>query len=215
MNVCHRSWCSDRCQDAVLVKDACVSCTIIPSNSDNTTNKRNKSGNPSLERKLITQLKTEYKDLSTITRKISAYTKDIITSLSIKNKRKSSSCESACENNADEDDEMEAMAIEYFDKSGQPCLKLRLIRSSKDLSEDNQKSKYNHGLSSDSDIAEQESSFTEKNKGLLQRIFTDRFRSVDETSSNCNNSTIYSYLMFSRRTGLGQSKDKSNTINSC
>lgn len=74
---------TDSFQDAILVKDVGISCNLLNNNaidSDITI-----SG---VESYLVRQLKLEYNELSSITRKINAYTKDILNTLASRCKRK-------------------------------------------------------------------------------------------------------------------------------
>lgn len=67
--------------DAVLVKDVGISCMLLNQSVP-------KISIPEANSYLVKQLKREYNDLSNITSKITAYTKDILNNLSKKNQRK-------------------------------------------------------------------------------------------------------------------------------
>ncbi|XP_024937573.1 uncharacterized protein LOC107264533 isoform X3 [Cephus cinctus] len=126
-----RSCASDRGPyDAVLVKDVGVSCTITDKDSKNSI----------LENYLLDRLKTEYSDLSTITKKIGVYTKDILQSLSSRSKgmarsiRKNirqpeagrSSEKSKFLQKLTSESTSTPVALQCSDQNGNPCLKLRL-----------------------------------------------------------------------------------------
>ncbi|CAK9803771.1 hypothetical protein ANTPLA_LOCUS3812 [Anthophora plagiata] len=102
----------DRYSDAVLVKDVGVSCLLL---------NQNISEMPIPETKtLVKQLKREYTDLSNITTKITAYTKDILDHLTTRNKRKHQLLKNLVTSK-------HAMASQYIDSKDNLCLKLRLF----------------------------------------------------------------------------------------
>ncbi|EZA46722.1 hypothetical protein X777_02382 [Ooceraea biroi] len=94
----------DSFQDAILVKDVGVSCSLLNENVID-------SNIPisGVESYLIRQLKLEYNELSSITRKINAYTKDILSNLATRCKRKD----------------------QALQKLENPCLKLRFCNDTK------------------------------------------------------------------------------------
>lgn len=73
----------DGFQDAVLVKDVGVSCNLL--NKNTVEPDISISG---VENYLVKQLKLEYNELSNITRKLNAYTKDILNNLASRCRRK-------------------------------------------------------------------------------------------------------------------------------
>lgn len=79
----YRSNRTDGLQDAVLVKDVGISCNLL--NKNTIKSDISISG---VENYLIKQLKLEYNELSNITRKLNAYTKDILSNLASRCRRK-------------------------------------------------------------------------------------------------------------------------------
>lgn len=69
-------------QDAILVKDVGVSCNLLNNAIDSDISISE------VESYLVRQLKLEYNELSSITRKINAYTKDILNTLASRYRRK-------------------------------------------------------------------------------------------------------------------------------
>ncbi|KAK1118952.1 hypothetical protein K0M31_013723 [Melipona bicolor] len=108
----YRSNKSDKCTDAVLVKDIGVSCKLLNQNTS-------KMSLPET-RILVKHLKKEYNDLTSITNKITAYTKDILSHLSKKNQRKHPFLKDLIASK-------HAIASQYVDTKGNLCLKLRLF----------------------------------------------------------------------------------------
>ncbi|CAK9833327.1 hypothetical protein ANTRET_LOCUS10029 [Anthophora retusa] len=102
----------DRYSDAVLVKDVGVSCLLLNQNMSEMPIPGTKT--------LVKQLKREYTDLSNITTKITAYTKDILDHLAIRNKRKHQLLKDLVTSK-------HAMASQYIDSKDNLCLKLRLF----------------------------------------------------------------------------------------
>lgn len=80
-------------QDAVLVKDVGVSCNLLNKNAIEPD--ISISG---VENYLVKQLKFEYNELSNITKKLNAYTKDILSSLASRCKRKDQVLEKLVQN---------------------------------------------------------------------------------------------------------------------
>ncbi|XP_076172880.1 uncharacterized protein LOC143149427 isoform X2 [Ptiloglossa arizonensis] len=99
--------------DAVLVKDVGISCMLLNQSVP-------KISIPEANSYLVKQLKREYNDLSNITSKITAYTKDILNNLSKKNQRKTQMIKKLVSSK-------HAIASQYVDNKGNLCLKLRLI----------------------------------------------------------------------------------------
>ncbi|XP_026674192.1 uncharacterized protein LOC113465057 [Ceratina calcarata] len=112
----YRSNKSDSNSDAVLVKDVGVSCTLlnIPWPEDFSRSLFPQSKN------LVKHLKEEYDDLSNITHKITAYTKDILGQLSKRDERKQQLLKDLTGTN-------HAAASQYVDGGGNLCLKLRFL----------------------------------------------------------------------------------------
>ncbi|KOX68851.1 Non-homologous end-joining factor 1 [Melipona quadrifasciata] len=108
----YRSNKNDKCTDAVLVKDIGVSCKLLNQNTS-------KMSLPET-RILVKHLKKEYNDLTSITNKITAYTKDILSHLSKKNQRKHPLLKDLIASK-------HAIASQYVDTKGNLCLKLRLF----------------------------------------------------------------------------------------
>ncbi|KAK9301938.1 hypothetical protein QLX08_005866 [Tetragonisca angustula] len=108
----YRSNKSDKCADAVLVKDIGISCKLLNQNTS-------KMSLPET-RILVKHLKKEYNDLTNITNKITAYTKDILSHLSKKNQRKHPLLKDLIASK-------HAIASQYVDTKGNLCLKLRLF----------------------------------------------------------------------------------------
>ncbi|XP_053976882.1 uncharacterized protein LOC128875380 [Hylaeus volcanicus] len=104
---------SGRFPDAVLVKDVGVSCMLLNQNIPEIST-------PEASGYLVKQLKKEYNDLSNITSKITAYTKDILNHLSKRNHRKNQLFKNLVSSK-------HAIASQYIDNKGNLCLKLRLI----------------------------------------------------------------------------------------
>ncbi|XP_043678844.1 uncharacterized protein LOC122634206 [Vespula pensylvanica] len=73
-----------RSQDAVLVKDIGISCKLL----NEKMLSHNFSKDTIVESYLIKRLKTEYNDLTEITKKISSYTNDIIRNLILRDRKK-------------------------------------------------------------------------------------------------------------------------------
>ncbi|KAI4499794.1 hypothetical protein M0802_005050 [Mischocyttarus mexicanus] len=73
-----------RSQDAVLVKDIGISCTLL----NEKISSPNFSKDSIVESYLVKRLKTEYNDLTEITKKISSYTNDIIHNLILRDRKK-------------------------------------------------------------------------------------------------------------------------------
>ncbi|XP_071560362.1 uncharacterized protein [Temnothorax nylanderi] len=109
----YRSNRTDGCQDAVLVKDVGISCNLLNKNTDEPD--ISISG---VENYLVKQLKLEYNELSNITRKLNAYTKDILSNLASRCKRKDQVLEKLHVSK-------HVMASQCTDEVGNPCLKLR------------------------------------------------------------------------------------------
>lgn len=194
ITVCRRSWCRDNCQDAVLVKDACVSCTALSKNLETENCGRKKWKGSSLERKLIEQLKTEYKDLSAITRKISAYTKDILSSITTKTITRSSLHEDNNDNcSSTRESATQPIAMQYFDKSGRPCLKLRL-RDSQDCHQDVR------------EFHQWCRNYCGTGNGTTTSKISPRRLGSIEDSSDGSSSSMYNYLMFTRRLATPKSR---------
>lgn len=78
----YRSNKTDGFQDAILVKDVGISCNLLNNEIDSDISVSE------VESYLVRQLKFEYNELSSITKKINAYTKDILNSLASRCKRK-------------------------------------------------------------------------------------------------------------------------------
>ncbi|KAM0737185.1 hypothetical protein ACS0PU_000278 [Formica fusca] len=108
----------DSFQDAILVKDVGVSCNLLNNNaidSDITI-----SG---VESYLVRQLKLEYNELSSITRKINAYTKDILNTLASRCRRKDEIVRKMHVASK------HVMTSQYTNETGNPCLKLRFLNN--------------------------------------------------------------------------------------
>ncbi|XP_076634363.1 uncharacterized protein LOC143348241 [Colletes latitarsis] len=99
--------------DAVLVKDVGVSCMLLNHNIPEISI-------PEANNYLVKQLKKEYNDLSNITSKITAYTKNILNYLSKKNQRKNRLLQNL-------ESSKHAIVSQNIDNKGNLCLKLRLI----------------------------------------------------------------------------------------
>ncbi|XP_036143006.1 uncharacterized protein LOC118645642 [Monomorium pharaonis] len=110
----YRSNRSDGFQDAVLVKDVGVSCNLL--NKNIVEPDIPISG---VESYLVRQLKLEYNELSNITKKLNAYTKDILSNLASRRKRKDHILEKL------HVAPKHVMASQCTDEVGNPCLKLR------------------------------------------------------------------------------------------
>ncbi|XP_012283011.1 uncharacterized protein LOC105701141 isoform X2 [Orussus abietinus] len=217
-----------QCQDAVLVKDVGVSCTILQPENESLSGshvkgkmsveaylsndfERNKNSGTakspkreSLEGYLLNQLKMEYSDLSAITRKISAYTKDILQSLSSSSKRKISA-EST-------DSSKEPVAEQYTDESGNPCLKLRLKDSActptrKTVSDNlsttpssrchQLKKPASKGILEAVDDPTHQTPVQQEKEA--EQIFPKNSAQLDVESSICSSSSIYNYLMMGKK----------------
>ncbi|XP_076646166.1 uncharacterized protein LOC143355319 [Halictus rubicundus] len=101
-----------QCSDTVLVKDVGVSCTLLNQYSPDVPDSEAKNY-------LVKQLKREYNDLSNITNKITAYTKDILNHLSKKHQKNHGLVQNLVTSK-------HAIASQYVDSKGNLCLKLRL-----------------------------------------------------------------------------------------
>ncbi|KAL6420381.1 hypothetical protein ACFW04_014821 [Cataglyphis niger] len=109
---------TDSFQDAILVKDVGISCNLLNNNSidsDITI-----SG---VESYLVRQLKLEYNELSSITRKINAYTKDILNTLASRCKRKDQVLRKVHVASK------HVMTSQYANETENPCLKLRFFNN--------------------------------------------------------------------------------------
>ncbi|XP_025073471.1 uncharacterized protein LOC112552451 [Pogonomyrmex barbatus] len=105
---------SDGFQDAVLVKDVGITCNLLNKNAIEPD--ISISG---VESYLVRQLKLEYNELSSITRKLNAYTKDILCNLASKCKRREQVRENLHVASK------HVMASQCTDEAGNPNLKLR------------------------------------------------------------------------------------------
>ncbi|CAD1471766.1 unnamed protein product, partial [Heterotrigona itama] len=108
----YRSNKSDKYADAILVKDIGVSCKLLNQNTSKMDLPETKT--------LVKHLKKEYNDLTSITNKITTYTKDILSHLSKKNQRKHPLPKDLIASK-------HAIASQYVDTKGNLCLKLRLF----------------------------------------------------------------------------------------
>ncbi|KAL6260766.1 hypothetical protein P5V15_008290 [Pogonomyrmex californicus] len=105
---------SDGFQDAVLVKDVGITCNLLNKNAIESD--ISISG---VESYLVRQLKLEYNELSSITRKLNAYTKDILCNLASKCRKGEQVRENLHVASK------HVMASQRTDEAGNPGLKLR------------------------------------------------------------------------------------------
>lgn len=91
--ICYRSDKTNGSRDTVLVKDVGVSCSLLKENAVDPG-----VSITGFENYLVKQLKLEYKELSDITRKINAYTKDILSSLASRYKREDQAVQKSVRN---------------------------------------------------------------------------------------------------------------------
>ncbi|XP_032687546.1 uncharacterized protein LOC116851833 isoform X1 [Odontomachus brunneus] len=110
----YRSNRSNTSGDAVLLKDVGVSCRLLNDSADDPDMPI--SG---FESYLVRQLKLEYNELSSITKKINAYTKDILNNLASRCRKKDHVPRKLHVVSK------HVMASQYTDEAGNPCLKLR------------------------------------------------------------------------------------------
>ncbi|XP_078041122.1 uncharacterized protein LOC144472173 isoform X3 [Augochlora pura] len=104
---------STQCLDTVLVKDVGVSCMLFyPDILEEPV--------PETKNDLVKQLRREYNDLSNITNKITAYTKDILNHLAKKHQRKHGLLHNLVSSK-------HAITSQYVNSKGKLCLKLRLL----------------------------------------------------------------------------------------
>ncbi|KAI4486067.1 hypothetical protein M0804_006556 [Polistes exclamans] len=102
-----------RSQDAVLVKDIGISCTLL----NEKISSPNFSKDSIVESYLVKRLKTEYNDLTEITKKISSYTNDIIRNLILRDRKKKEQVENKITKTQEQ---------KIVKKTNEDCVKLRL-----------------------------------------------------------------------------------------
>ncbi|KAK2576616.1 hypothetical protein KPH14_005283 [Odynerus spinipes] len=177
-----------RCQDAVLVKDIGVSCTFL----DEEFSSNDSSKDSSMESYLVRCLKTEYNDLSEITKKISSYTSDIIRNLILRDRKR-------------EEIRSKRAVTQHENDRDKTCLKMRLkdeVRclyrkdisnnvGSSEVSIDECKNFF-HGVT---EMSRTTTKGISKNRKSLQE-FSNCGRSY---SSSDSSSIVYDYLMMGNR----------------
>ncbi|XP_015174028.1 PREDICTED: uncharacterized protein LOC107065137 [Polistes dominula] len=104
-----------RSQDAVLVKDIGISCTLL----NEKISSSNFSKDSIVENYLVKRLKTEYNDLTEITKKISSYTNDIIRNLILRDRKKKEQVENKIIKSQEQ-------KIVNKKKTNEGCVKLKL-----------------------------------------------------------------------------------------
>ncbi|XP_011693940.1 PREDICTED: uncharacterized protein LOC105453570 isoform X2 [Wasmannia auropunctata] len=186
---------TDGFQDAVLVKDVGVSCNLLNKNAIEPD--ISISG---VENYLIKQLKLEYNELSNITRKLNAYTKDILSSLALKYKKKDQVLEKlhVASNHV--------MASQCTDEVGNPCLKLRFRDTKRKCGSPN--TDFNKSFVRKEIIREKMhgNSNTEKRSTKFDKAFAKGFL---ELSSKCSGVLLRNYLITKRE------KVSSNASKAC
>ncbi|XP_076248313.1 uncharacterized protein LOC143188126 [Calliopsis andreniformis] len=192
--------------DAVLVKDVGVSCMLLTEDIPNVSIPEESSN-------LVKQLKREYHDLSNITSKITAYTKDILNHLSKKNQRKSQLLQNLISRK-------HVTASEYINSKGNLCLKLRLFSNAQTQCTPLEIVKESNCiLLQDSHIARKQRSRDSKNRVTckdqmticeeivrsrhekqVQTIFSEEnVKASTSNSLSCSTSSIYNYLMLKKK----------------
>nr|XP_033322478.1 uncharacterized protein LOC117218299 isoform X2 [Megalopta genalis]XP_033322479.1 uncharacterized protein LOC117218299 isoform X2 [Megalopta genalis] len=200
---------STQCSDTVLVKDVGVSCMLFyPDNPEE----------PVSETKtyLVKQLKREYNDLSDITNKITAYTKDILNHLSKKHQRKRSLFHNLVSSK-------HAIGSQYINSKGKLCLKLRLLSNTETQFSTHQIAKGSNGTACDDRNVKRESNNeywkkqivgNTKHEKEVQTLFIGEKTGTSTSSfSSKKSSSIYNYLTTRKRRSSNQML-KSTLINS-
>ncbi|XP_067216134.1 uncharacterized protein [Linepithema humile] len=167
--------------DAVLIKDVGVSCNLLSKNMID-----HNIPISEIESYLVKQLKLEYNELSSITKKINVYTKDILNSLASRCKKEDQIFQKlhVASNHV--------MASQYTDKIGNPCLKLRFC----DDIEKNQSSE----IAFDKNFAENEivKEETHGNRNMKKRrVETNKTfpKGALELSPKCSGVLLRNYLI--------------------
>ncbi|XP_076763826.1 uncharacterized protein LOC143431156 isoform X2 [Xylocopa sonorina] len=184
--------------DAVLVKDVGVSCMLLNPNVSKLSIPETKT--------LVEHLKKEYNDLSDITNKITAYTKDILTHLSEKNQRKRQLLTNLIASK-------HAIASQYVDSKGNLCLKLRLVSNAetqcavrqavKNIESTLLKDKYGtmeQRSKRKSQITTRDRNMISTNETHIQAIPSQEHAEMNTSNSTLpSTSSIYNYLTMRRK----------------
>ncbi|EFN84388.1 hypothetical protein EAI_13571 [Harpegnathos saltator] len=172
-------------QDAVLVKDVGVSCKLLNDNVDE----------PDIpisgfESYLVRQLKLEYNELSSITKKINAYTKDILNNLALRYRRKDLVLRKLHVASK------HVMASQYTDEMGNPCLKLRFCDNTK-RKRRSSRNVLNNNLSEKEIAKEMHEKYanTKKRRVQADKAFPKR---ILELSPKCSGLLLRNYLLMKR-----------------
>ncbi|XP_076289293.1 uncharacterized protein LOC143213386 [Lasioglossum baleicum] len=183
-----------QCSDTVLMKDVGVSCMLLNSYCPDV---------PVSEAKnyLVKQLKREYNDLSNITNKITAYTRDILNHLSKKHQKNHGLTQNLVTSK-------HAIASQYVDSKGNLCLKLRLSSNKTQCSKHQIAEKTNNTANDDENVVEEldheyskkEIVHDTKHEKEVQTLFIGE-KAATSTSSflSRKTSSIYNYLATRRK----------------
>ncbi|KAL2747495.1 uncharacterized protein V1477_004187 [Vespula maculifrons] len=179
-----------RSQDAVLVKDIGISCKLL----NEKMLSHNFSKDTIVESYLIKRLKTEYNDLTEITKKISSYTNDIIRNLILRDRKKKEQIRSCGHKVLTEEETKEGY------------LKLRLKSDAevrclyrKDLFDSSNKRK---NFKSTSRLLKDQ-------KKIQERLFSNNATNLEikNCSNSDNSSMVYDYLMMNNKRRMHRERE--------
>lgn len=173
-------------RDTVLVKDVGVSCSLLKENAVDPG-----VSITGFENYLVKQLKLEYKELSDITRKINAYTKDILSSLALRYKREDQAVQKSYVASR------RHMASQCMDEAENSCLKLRFRNDAGKKCRPSEVDVINNF--SEKDIVKRRTyekrASTKRRRAELDKAFSKR---ILELSPKCSGVLLRNYLIMKR-----------------